>query len=510
LNRVLSPQLFFLDRIPFQLASDYVHVPIIVILIDRLGSGISLEVINELSSPHNLISKKRSNNQPPNPCSTFCSTMTDSSDSPPDSTAAPDLSTPLVFPPSFSTSLPPLSLSLTRDQGTLHASGTGAGSEMASLSDAAHSQHAAIAPIVLSYSSSFKAVHAAMNPNNLPKAPTELPTLVVVKEGTPNGGRSEINSGASTTANSTDTSSAGTPTQSRSPSPPPSKSVSPGRSAATSPTLSASALLSPATATTASAPKRPGPPEKGKSVFGKLFERNNASSGSLSSSSTPAVTPVPTTAANTPSPPNGTDAAPVALAAGGAALARKVSKKEKEKEDKAAAAKDKEAGRPRAESNGYLSSTSANEKWGMGAALNEFMRNKVARKSSQNSKKSDDGKSDRGKSDHAKEGEGSAFGGSSKGDREETKSKSGMTTTSTLKKYGVCEKVLIGKGATAVVKLAHKWDRTTERLYAVKVRRHFSLISLSSCHPVTDYRLSTNRNSVNEERTKLRKSMSRN
>jgi serine/threonine protein kinase len=35
-------------------------------------------------------------------------------------------------------------------------------------------------------------------------------------------------------------------------------------------------------------------------------------------------------------------------------------------------------------------------------------------------------------------------------------------------KYGICEKVAIGKGATAVVKLAHKWDRSTEKLYAVK------------------------------------------
>lgn len=41
-------------------------------------------------------------------------------------------------------------------------------------------------------------------------------------------------------------------------------------------------------------------------------------------------------------------------------------------------------------------------------------------------------------------------------------------TTSLLKKYGVCEKAAIGKGATAVVRLAHKWDRSTEKLYAVK------------------------------------------
>ena len=38
-----------------------------------------------------------------------------------------------------------------------------------------------------------------------------------------------------------------------------------------------------------------------------------------------------------------------------------------------------------------------------------------------------------------------------------------------LLKYGTCERVAIGKGATSVVRLAHKWDRTEEKLYAVKV-----------------------------------------
>jgi len=33
----------------------------------------------------------------------------------------------------------------------------------------------------------------------------------------------------------------------------------------------------------------------------------------------------------------------------------------------------------------------------------------------------------------------------------------------------VCQKVAIGKGATSVVRLAHKWDRSEEKLYAVKV-----------------------------------------
>lgn len=44
-----------------------------------------------------------------------------------------------------------------------------------------------------------------------------------------------------------------------------------------------------------------------------------------------------------------------------------------------------------------------------------------------------------------------------------------------LKHYGTCERVAIGKGATSIVKLAHKWDRTEEKLYAVKARLPASL-----------------------------------
>lgn len=44
------------------------------------------------------------------------------------------------------------------------------------------------------------------------------------------------------------------------------------------------------------------------------------------------------------------------------------------------------------------------------------------------------------------------------------------STSSLIQKYGVCERVAIGKGATSVVRLAHKWDRTEEKLYAVKAR----------------------------------------
>ncbi|KIM81745.1 hypothetical protein PILCRDRAFT_821096 [Piloderma croceum F 1598] len=63
-----------------------------------------------------------------------------------------------------------------------------------------------------------------------------------------------------------------------------------------------------------------------------------------------------------------------------------------------------------------------------------------------------------------------ASGGSSrKSDSENGDSKSNAGSTASLsKKYGVCQKLAIGKGATSVVRLAHKWDRTEEKLYAVK------------------------------------------
>jgi len=49
------------------------------------------------------------------------------------------------------------------------------------------------------------------------------------------------------------------------------------------------------------------------------------------------------------------------------------------------------------------------------------------------------------------------------------RSLTGESSTSMSQKYGVCQKVAIGKGATSVVRLAHKWDRTEEKLYAIKV-----------------------------------------
>lgn len=49
------------------------------------------------------------------------------------------------------------------------------------------------------------------------------------------------------------------------------------------------------------------------------------------------------------------------------------------------------------------------------------------------------------------------------------RSVAGDSVASLSKKYGICERVAIGKGATSVVRLAHKWDRNDEKLYAVKV-----------------------------------------
>lgn len=49
------------------------------------------------------------------------------------------------------------------------------------------------------------------------------------------------------------------------------------------------------------------------------------------------------------------------------------------------------------------------------------------------------------------------------------RSANGESTTSMSQKYGVCQKLAIGKGATSVVRLAHKWDRSEEKLYAIKV-----------------------------------------
>ncbi|SPO28818.1 related to serine/threonine protein kinase [Ustilago trichophora] len=68
----------------------------------------------------------------------------------------------------------------------------------------------------------------------------------------------------------------------------------------------------------------------------------------------------------------------------------------------------------------------------------------------------------------SRRGSNTSHGNKSDGGSKKGGSTAGGETASLLKKYGVCEKAAIGKGATAVVRLAHKWDRSTEKLYAVK------------------------------------------
>lgn len=99
-------------------------------------------------------------------------------------------------------------------------------------------------------------------------------------------------------------------------------------------------------------------------------------------------------------------------------------------------------------------------------------------------------------------------GSSKKSDSDgERRSVAGDSTASLAQKYGVCQKVAIGKGATSVVRLAHKWDRTEEKLYAVKVR---GPIFITVHRPFTTCLRFLPRNSVRDERTNQRKNMSRN
>ncbi|GAA5903258.1 hypothetical protein JCM6882_008120 [Rhodosporidiobolus microsporus] len=159
----------------------------------------------------------------------------------------------------------------------------------------------------------------------------------------------------------------------------------------------------------------------------------------------------------------------------------KQERKEREKREKEEQKeREKEAGRARSASRGRTPSQTGRprsdskgehhhhqEKKGALDGAMDFMRIKVQRKTSVTSRRSDDGRSEKsvylgGGGD----GEGrSQYGGSTK---EETKSRGGQSNGSLSKKYGVCDKVIVGKGATAVVRLAHKWDRSTEKLYAVK------------------------------------------
>ncbi|GAK68544.1 pkinase-domain-containing protein [Moesziomyces antarcticus] len=117
------------------------------------------------------------------------------------------------------------------------------------------------------------------------------------------------------------------------------------------------------------------------------------------------------------------------------------------------------------------------------AALRDWDAKGKPDKTSSGSKKSDRGKDGDAKSTASstlrdmimgsapklsRRGSSASHGNKSDGGSKKGGSTAGGETASLLKKYGVCEKAAIGKGATAVVRLAHKWDRSTEKLYAVK------------------------------------------
>ncbi|BGP41908.1 hypothetical protein JCM10449v2_005903 [Rhodotorula kratochvilovae] len=234
----------------------------------------------------------------------------------------------------------------------------------------------------------------------------------------------------------------------------------------------------PAAPATARAAAAPPVLQQKKSVFGKLFGDKNASSVSLAQSEAMDRSAGASTDGGAPA-----QQAPalVRRPSGGVGAEKKREEKEREKREKAErkererrdkeARKEADRERDRARSasrsrvpsqSGRPRSESKHDEGGgaVGAAASgvmDFMRIKVQRKTSVTSRKSDDGRSD---------GEGkSQYGGSTK---EETRSRGGQSNASLTKKYGVCDKVIVGKGATAVVRLAHKWDRSTEKLYAVK------------------------------------------
>ncbi|KAM0790301.1 hypothetical protein ACM66B_005602 [Microbotryomycetes sp. NB124-2] len=397
-----------------------------------------------------------------------------------------------------------LDLTLSRDQGTHHL-GSGAGSEAHTMSHAATEHHGRVAQRILSRTSVGEHAGGALAPNNLPQAPSELPVRPTAPS-TIEGGHtpdqvsssnvtSEQSSRVNTPSNAVGGSSAG----------PSSVVATPGESRVGTPALaphtsqqqqqqqnstSSTTHLHPSSAATATIqqphPTKPPLKEK-KSVFGKLFgQGGNASNQSLASVNGPngngggpftsermeRGASNDTSASGSVSQANGVGGAKAH--GGGANIVRRTSKKEIEKQEKqekkeqkqrekqeAKEQKEREREeasqqqpRPRSSSHG------GSKDGGMGQALNDFMRNKVQRKSSQTSRKSDDGRSEHG-------GAESAYGGSTKGG-DDAKSRGGQSTASLSKKYGVCDKMIVGKGATAVVRLAHKWDRSSEKLYAVK------------------------------------------
>lgn len=99
--------------------------------------------------------------------------------------------------------------------------------------------------------------------------------------------------------------------------------------------------------------------------------------------------------------------------------------------------------------------------------------------------------------------------GSTDGGKAKSRSDSAVSLT---QKYGVCQKVAIGKGATSVVRLAHKWDRSEgeEKLYAVKVSITLLFLLLCDAFVVNGLMLMMiSRNSGSVVRTSRRKNTSR-
>ncbi|GAA5977832.1 hypothetical protein JCM10908_005113 [Rhodotorula pacifica] len=243
-----------------------------------------------------------------------------------------------------------------------------------------------------------------------------------------------------------------------------------------------------------------------KSVFGKLFDRDRSASSMSVSSDTAAAdghgSDMQRRASSSGQHQQQQHLETPSLArrpSGGSSMTRKEDQKREEKERKErekAEKKERErrekeehkeqkeraraqrtpsqAGRSRSGSHGHKERDSSvapsasgkdgnnNNKDKESGGMMDFMRIKVQRKTSVTSRKSDDARSE--KSGHHGGGHhgDSQYGGS------ETKSRGGQSNASLNKKYGVCDKVIVGKGATAVVRLAHKWDRSTEKLYAVK------------------------------------------
>ncbi|GAA6023756.1 hypothetical protein JCM11491_006034 [Sporobolomyces phaffii] len=397
-----------------------------------------------------------------------------------------------------------------RDQGTLHHQAHGSGSEARHLSEHVHEHHDRLASQILSRTSAGREIPASVVDGLTVPGPPPAPAPS--SSSTPPSS-SSVPSEAPPTATSSPalavaSSTVATPGDSRAPTPshaqqhlaPPPAAVRPAHP----PTHASSAQLSVNSVNLKKAGSEGGGHKEKKSVFGKLFDRErNASNVSVVSSvamelggggsgSGQSATGGGAGGGGDASTPGGE----------GASLMRRKSgqDKEREKRDKELREREKKErkerekrekeetkerekrekhdqkererersasrgrtpsqnGRPRSGSHGQEAGHGHHkeEKGGLGGAM-DFMRIKVQRKTSVTSRKSDDGKSDHGDRDEGR----SQYGGS------ETKSRGGQSNASLSKKYGVCDKVIVGKGATAVVRLAHKWDRSTERLYAVK------------------------------------------